>query len=1551
MKNKLLLIVAIVISSLVIQAQTTTAFRKNYNQALFDLPGNIVEGLTPNTYVMAGTNMTFLPIYGTVTQLNDTGGVTWSYRYSDASLGFQLNDIKKDAANSQYYACGGSESNAAVFMVLDATGNIVIQKKFKINEADGAWFNRVIKASDGGYVAVGYVTGHDPDGAGPEIKFNPITWTSSTNGNTKTEAIGSPIIVKLDASGNHVWHRVFRYYIGSVAPANRIYNDASFTDVVEVSDGYVAVGSYDVNQFRSVTSGNDEDDATPTDAMMVKTTTAGAITYHKQIDAPSSSTSQSSKYYGAVNKTSVGDIITGGSDNSKEMIQKFTGAGGFANVFSRDFTYSTTFLITDPSDISQIYEVPGGTDLVTMAMYIKPLSFFANSIHRVNPGATANVWAKRYNFNLISILPRGSITADGGYAVMAMTAGGTDYDYHVIRTDPSGDTPLTGCPATSFSPTASAGPGTFADPLYNSWNTGTVASQTITISRISIAPTPSYVCTKIMCTPPAAATTTTATPATICAGQSTTITASGPATGVSYQVWTAATGGTNLGNTPLVVSPSGTTTYYIQTVNNSDGTCVSLTRVPVTVTVNPAPSATIAYSGAAYCQTAGVQSVTQTGTSGGTYSATPAGLTINASTGAITPSSSSVGTYTVTYSIAAAPPCSAYSTTTTVQIISAPSATVAYTGSPYCTSAGVQSVTFSGTSGGTYSATPAGLTINASTGAITPSTSTPGTYTVTYSIAASGGCSAYSTTASVTITAAPSATIAYTGGSGICSSASPLNVTQTGTTGGTYSASPSGLSINASTGQITPGSSTAGTYTVTYTIPASGGCSTFTTTANVTITAQPTGSIAYSGTVFCASSTSETVTLTAPAGGTYSATPAGLTINASTGTITPNTSSIGAYTVTYTLPASGGCPAYSTTANITISAAPTATISYAPASLCVSSTSSVVALSGSGGGTYSATPAGLSINSSTGTINPSTSTPGTYTVTYTVPASGGCPTFSTTTNVTINTLPTATAGAAGGVTTLCVGNTINLTSSGGTSYSWTGPNSYSSSTQNPSIPGATTAESGVYTVTVTDANSCSASATVNINVLAPPTAGISTSSVTNSVCTGSSITITATGGGTYSWNTGSTASSITVSPTTNTTYWVIVSIGTCTDSAGVNVTVNPLPTVTASGNATPICAGGNISLTSSGGVTYSWTGPNSFTSTAQNPSITGASAAASGTYIVTVTDANGCVNTANATVTVNTLPTITILGGSTVCAGQSITLTATGATSYVWNTGATTSSITVSPTGATTYTVTATDANGCVNTQTQTVTVNPIPTANAGADATICSGTGAMLSASGGTTYLWNNGATTSSIIVNPTSTTTYFVTVSNGTCSDNDTVVVNVNPSPTAGVSSNVTITQGTSTNLLAAGGGTYSWSPTAGLSCTTCANPTATPNQTTDYCVTVSNGSCADTACVRITVDIVCGELFIPNAFSPNNDGVNDVFRVKVNPDCVLEVQLYVYDRWGEKVFEATSPDAACVKGWDGTYNGKALDNAVFVYYLNILLTNGTETQKLKGNVSLIR
>ncbi|MFZ1369181.1 MAG: hypothetical protein WAR78_02300, partial [Ferruginibacter sp.] len=258
---------------------------------------------------------------------------------------------------------------------------------------------------------------------------------------------------------------------------------------------------------------------------------------------------------------------------------------------------------------------------------------------------------------------------------------------------------------------------------------------------------------------------------------------------------------------PGVVSITGNSfdpDYYYWFYNWSVSSGCEGPRTMVTATVTTPPSATISYAGSPYCSNAGTATVTQTGTAGGTYSST-AGLSINPATGEITLGTSTPGTYTVTYSIAPAGGCPLYTTTASVTITAAPAATIAYTGSPYCSSGGTATVTHTGTAGGTYSST-AGLTINAATGEVTLGTSTPGTYTVTYSIAAGGGCALFTTTGSITINAAPGATISYAG-SPYCTTGGIAAVTQTGTTGGAYS-STAGLTINAATGEVTLATST-----------------------------------------------------------------------------------------------------------------------------------------------------------------------------------------------------------------------------------------------------------------------------------------------------------------------------------------------------------------------------------------------------------------------------------------------------------------------------------------------------------------------------------------------------------------------------------------------------------------------------------------------------------------------------------------------------------------------------------------------------------------------
>jgi large repetitive protein len=358
-----------------------------------------------------------------------------------------------------------------------------------------------------------------------------------------------------------------------------------------------------------------------------------------------------------------------------------------------------------------------------------------------------------------------------------------------------------------------------------------------------------------------------------------------------------------------------------------------------------APSTnTISYAGTPYCSNSGIANVTNTGTLGGVYSST-AGLSINATTGAINLASSTAGTYTVTYTIAPTGSCALYSTTTPITITAAPAATISYAGSPYCSNVATATVTRIGTTGGVYSSTT-GLSINATTGAVTLATSIAGTYTVTYTIAAAGGCALFATTTSITITTAPAATITY-GAAPYCSNSGTATVTRTGTSGGVYS-STAGLSINATTGAVTLTTSTAGTYTVTYTVAAAGGCATFTTTAPITITTASNAIINYTGSPYCQAATTATVTRTGNAGGVYSSS-TGLVLNATTGDVDLAASTAGTYVVTYTIAANAGCAVFTTTANITINSISVIPTSATANTTLICATSGTVTLTANGG--------------------------------------------------------------------------------------------------------------------------------------------------------------------------------------------------------------------------------------------------------------------------------------------------------------------------------------------------------------------------------------------------------------------------------------------------------------------------------------------------------------------------------------------------------------------------------------------------------------------------
>ena len=370
----------------------------------------------------------------------------------------------------------------------------------------------------------------------------------------------------------------------------------------------------------------------------------------------------------------------------------------------------------------------------------------------------------------------------------------------------------------------------------------------------------------------------------------------------------------------------------------------------------------------------------------------------------------------------------------------------------------------------------------------------------------------------------------------------------------------------------------------------------------------------------------------------------------------------------------------------------------------------------------------------------------------------------------------------------------------------------------------------------------------------------------------------------------------------------------------------------------PVITGGNPSYT------YDWdNGASSDTSFSVSPADTSV-------YVLKVTDKDGCEGFD--TVKINVVPKIiaSVNPDLTICAGDSVQLSASGGSTYQWTPAVGLSDPNspnpmAAPNTTISYQVVV-GAGSCPD-DIVSVTVEVVPTmiASISPDITLCEGKDTVITAAGGTNYSWNTNDTTASINVSPNTTTTYTVIVSAGSCGeDTAEVTVTVIPVPSANAGADQNIELGQSITINATGLGTYSWNPPTGLSCINCLTPTASPSITTTYILTISDGICADQDTVIVNVENTCGEFYVPNAFSPNGDGVNDEFKIRHN--CISTFSILIFDRWGKKVFESTDPN----KSWDGEYTGSDGNTAVFDYTLKATLLTG-EIKELKGNVSLIR
>jgi gliding motility-associated-like protein len=560
-------------------------------------------------------------------------------------------------------------------------------------------------------------------------------------------------------------------------------------------------------------------------------------------------------------------------------------------------------------------------------------------------------------------------------------------------------------------------------------------------------------------------------------------------------------------------------------------------------------------------------------------------------------------------------------------------------------------------------------------------------------------------------------------------------------------------------------------------------------------------------------------------------------------------------------------------------------------------------------------------------------------------------------NVTITQPNTALTATAITTSTNCGASTgtATVTASGGTgayNYSWS-PSGGSSATANNLAAGA-------YSVTVTDANGCTATANATVSTNNGPT--ITAGATTDVSCFGGNngaASVTGAGGSgslTFSWSPGnlSGASQSALSAGTY-TVTVIDAVG-CTNST--TVTINePADLVVTQGTIVPADCGvsnGSASVNVSGGTgpyTYQWSPVGGSGATASN--------IPAGTYTVDVEDQNGCTESITIVVTNANGPVVSVQSSTDVsCFGGtdgSASVTAVGGSTpyiYSWTPtgGSGASAVDLS---AGTYTVAVTDNTGCVGSTTVTIgepaaiaLTETITDANCG----VADGSIAVV-ASGGTgpyTYSWSpSGGSTATATALASGNYTVSVSDASG-CTATDTYTVgSIGNIPISVSPVTQTITLGESVQIQASGASSYTWNNGSTLSCDDCPSPVATPTNTTTYTVsgTDANG-CTGTAQVTIIVEIECGEFFVPTVFSPNGEGPAANNRLCIYGNCIAELKYSVYNRWGEVVFSTEDPEGC----WDGTFRGQSVQTGVYAYKVYAVLFDGTEINE-SGNLTILK
>lgn len=788
-----------------------------------------------------------------------------------------------------------------------------------------------------------------------------------------------------------------------------------------------------------------------------------------------------------------------------------------------------------------------------------------------------------------------------------------------------------------------------------------------------------------------------------------------------------------------------------------------------------------------------------------------------------------------------------------------------------------------------------------------------------------------------------------------CTADAPFTLTPS-TPGGTWS----GTGVNATTGVFSPSVAGPGTFTIIYTLPCG--------SDSVSISVSCCGAQINPAGPFCIGDAPSNLTA-GVSGGTWSGT--GIT-SASAGTFSPAVAGVGAHTVTYTITGCGSD-------NLVIAVGACVTLTA-----CQETNGDITATSGTATYTWynqtttqdcsacsfgCAFPPGCAVNVTSWTSFTTGTTitpPGTYPILF-IDAAGDSLQIASISSLPncSNTCPALTVTTSNVINDSCFGastGSFSASTSGGVSpWDYTlvngGGTTVATFSNIAGTQSFTALPAGTYTLNVLDNNNCPGTTTV---IITQPSAATTTATAgpDQSMCS----------------NSGTLAGNV---PAVGTGIWTLVSgTGTITTPAsetsgitglgvGANVfqwTISNAPcpsssdqvTITNTGGGAPAAAGPDQSICSSSAIlagnipsfgTGTWTLV-SGTGTITTPSsaTSGITGLGIGVAVFEWTISNPpCPSTSDQISITNTGggPTVTITSQTDVsCYGGnngSTTASATGGTgslSYLWTpTGG--ASASANNLAAGTYTISVTDGNGCVGIETvaltqpdsMSVTVSTTPTGCGSSDGTA---TVAAMGGTGSLTYLWSNGSTLTQI--SNLSSQTYSVTITDSLgCTATGSGSVSTTGGPTASAGADVTISSGSSIQLAASGGVSYFWTPPTGLDCDTCRTPIASPVATTIYCVTVSdNGGCSDTACVTVTVLdtlplVLCGTVYVPNAFTPtNNDLVNDEFKPVAS--CVHDYRFLIFNRWGEKIFETTNP----AEGWNGRFKGSMSKQDVYVYKL---------------------